>query len=86
MSWVGEALSGLVDGVGEGLCGNDGQESNDGPGPSSAGVRGDDRSMGTEGQFEGGSEGDDDWDPEMVADGLNYLSDTFTRTRGYASC
>ena len=86
MSWVGEALCGLVDGVSEGFCGNNGQESNDGPGPSFVGVGGDGRSMGTEGQFEGGSEIEEDWDPEMVAGGLSYLSDTFTRTRGYSPC
>ena len=86
ISWVGEAMCGLIDGVGEGVCGNDGQERDDGAGPSSVDVGGDGRRMGTEGQFEGGSEVEEDWDPEMVAGGLSYLSDTFTRTRGYSPC
>ena len=41
--WVGEAVSGMVGGGGEGGHGNDGQENNDGEGVSFVGVMIDDR-------------------------------------------
>ena len=86
LSWVGEAVSGLVDGVGEGGCGNVGQENNDCQGTLSIGGMADYHVGGGENRVDGNFEADEDWDPEMVAEGLNYLGDTFARTRGYAPC
>ena len=86
INWVGEAICGLIDGVSEGVCGTDGQERDDGAGPSVVDFGGDGRGRGTEEMLEGGSEVEEDWDPEMVAGGLSFLSDTFTRTRGYSPC
>ena len=86
ISWVGGAICSLMDGVSERDCGNNGQERDDGAGPSVVDVGGGGRGSGTEGPLEGTFGVEEDWDPEMVAGGLSHLSDAFTRTRGYSPC
>ena len=84
--WVGEAIYGLINGGMEGIYGNDGQEGDDCAGPSGVDGKGDGRGKERKEPSEGGSEVEEDWDPEMVGGGLGFLSDAFTRTRGYLPC